>query len=196
MLETNNRCALGPAFQEKSFMAPERPYIVAIDFDGTIVKHHFPYIGEPVPGAFDWLHRFTREGARLILWTMRCCEGSAGDVLTPAIEFCRSRGIHFWGVNENPQQSESRWSTSGKVYAHSYIDDCAAGTPLINDPLTRHAPLPYVDWSLVGPLVFERIKLHKGFWDLDVSALNAGTDVWGVDVSPKTELPEPKMVEL
>lgn len=171
----------------------KQPFIIAVDFDGTLVEHRFPQIGEPVPGAFLWLTRFVRHGgARLILWTMRCCDGTAGDVLTPAVEFCRTRGIEFWGVNENPQQKEARWSTSGKVYAHAYIDDSAAGTPLIQ--WTNGNILPHVDWNKVGPLVMDRINLHNKMRDLDVSEMNTGGQVWGVDVGPKIELPKPKMV--
>lgn len=142
--------------------------IIAIDFDGTIAKHRFPLIGEPVPEAFDYCRQFTDEGASLILWTMRCYEGSLGDVLTPAVEFCRKHGVEFWGVNENPQQTETRWSTSSKVYAHCYIDDSAAGTPLLRDTYSGvhehcrdQAHLPYVNWSLIGPRVLSVIKMLK-----------------------------------
>lgn len=164
-------------------------------FDGTIVKHRFPEIGEPVPAAIYWLKRIQQEGASLILWTMRCREGSLGDVLTPAVEYCRSQGIHFWGINENPQQSESRWSTSGKVYAHVYIDDAAAGTPLLRDA----TPFPYVNWNLVGPHVINVIDTMEklGQLRIDTSEIDHGSTVYSdrLNLNPHVELPKGVIVE-
>lgn len=133
----------------------DRNFIIAVDFDGTIVEHRFPRVGPPVPGAIDWLRKFQLEpDVKLVLWTMRCDEGSIPLVLSDAVAYCRCFGIEFWGINENPQQKESGWSTSGKAYAHVYIDDSAAGIPLI---YTNHH-LPYVDWSIVGPNVMARLE--------------------------------------
>jgi hypothetical protein len=55
-------------------------------------------------------------------------------------------------VNENPEQDT--WTTSRKVYANCYVDDTAVGCPLVQ-PLDARA---YVDWSIVGPLVMQRIE--------------------------------------
>ncbi|MBL4903373.1 MAG: hypothetical protein JKY62_12090, partial [Desulfocapsa sp.] len=44
---------------------------ICIDFDGTVVDHRYPYVGDPVPLAVDWLQRFVELGAKLILFTMR-----------------------------------------------------------------------------------------------------------------------------
>ncbi len=122
--------------------------IVAIDFDGTIVEHVFPEIGAPVPGALDWMKKFQKAGAQLILWTMRSDYQEAGNVLSEAVAYCAKNGIVFYGVNENPDQT---WSDSPKAYAHTYIDDAAAGVPLIYPDEGR----PYVDWDVVGPEVMK-----------------------------------------
>jgi hypothetical protein len=127
--------------------------IIAIDFDGTIVAHEFPQIGAEVPGAFEWMEKFQEAGCKLILWTMRCDTGDSGDVLTQAVEFCRERGIEFFGVNENPQQD---WSASPKAYAHVYIDDAAFGCPLRENP--KMGGRPFVDWDVVGPAVYAMIE--------------------------------------
>ncbi len=171
-------------------------FIVAVDFDGTIVEHRFPKIGMILPGAIHWLHRFVREyDAKLILWTMRCREGSMGDVLSPAVEYCRVYGIEFWGVNENPQQKESRWSTSGKVYAHCYVDDMNAGTPLIHPP---NGDLPYVNWDLVGPHVLSVLDWlqRAGKVRINTAELNQGGSVYSdrLNTSPQVELPTPALV--
>lgn len=125
---------------------------IAIDFDGTIADHRYPDIGDEVPGAFDWMKQFVEAGANLILWTIRCDSEGEGPVLTDAVEFCRSRGVEFYGVNENPRQE---WSKSPKAYAHVYIDDAAFGCPLLENP--RLGGRPFVDWERVGPAVMKMI---------------------------------------
>lgn len=127
---------------------------IAIDFDGTIVEHVFPEIGKPVPGAFKWLKKFQKAGARLILWTMRSDGQDAGDVLTQAVEFCREHGVEFFGVNCNPEQSS--WTTSPKAYAQIYVDDAAFGCPLRENP--RMGGRPFVDWDAVGPSLLTTIE--------------------------------------
>lgn len=133
--------------------------IIAIDFDGTLVDHRFPDIGDEIPGAFDWLKKFQAAGAKLMLWTMRS-DGRTGEgkengpVLAEAVEFCRERGVEFWGINENPEQKS--WTTSLKQYAHLYIDDAAFGCPLRDFP--RSGSRQIVDWSIVGPAVMEFIE--------------------------------------
>jgi len=37
---------------------------LSIDFDGTLVKHKFPEIGEPMPHAFEVLKDLQRAGGR------------------------------------------------------------------------------------------------------------------------------------
>lgn len=136
--------------------------ILCIDFDGTLVDHRFPDIGEPVPGAFRWLKRFQELGALLILYTMRS-DGRTGvgkangPVLTEAVEFCRKQGIEFWAVNDNPEQTT--WTASRKVYAHAYIDDAAIGCPLRENP--RLGGSPFVDWDIVGPATEAAILRRK-----------------------------------
>jgi hypothetical protein len=127
---------------------------IAIDFDGTIADHVFPDIGKAVPGAFKWLKKFQKAGARLILWTMRSDGQECGDVLTAAVEFCRKNGIEFFGINGNPEQHS--WTTSPKVYAHIYVDDAAFGCPLRDNP--RMGGRPFVDWDAVGPAILAQLE--------------------------------------
>lgn len=127
--------------------------IIAVDFDGTLCDHRFPDIGGEVPEAFKYLREFQAAGARLILWTMRN-DRPGEPVLTQAVEWCKERGITFWGVNNNPEQHT--WSQSPKQYAHIYIDDAAFGCPLRDFP--RSGSRPVVDWNIVGPAVLEAIK--------------------------------------
>lgn len=133
--------------------------IIAVDFDGTIVEHRFPAIGDPAPSAFAWLKRFQKLDALLILYTMRSDGRVDGQYtgtnpLTEAVEFCRKHGVEFWAHNDNPEQS---WTSSRKVYAHVYIDDAAAGCPLIPHPIGGGM---VVDWEQVGPYV-EKLILAR-----------------------------------
>ena len=118
---------------------------ICIDFDGTVVTHEYPYIGSPVPGALETLKDLIAKGHKLILFTMR-----SGEPLKDAIEFCGENGIHFYGINENPDQKA--WTLSQKAYGHIYIDDAALGCPLIQALFTR----PYVDWVKIREILVEK----------------------------------------
>ena len=88
---------------------------IAIDFDGTVVTHAYPEIGEDA-GAAPVLKELTDNGCRLILYSMR-----HGKLLDRAVEWFRVRGIPLYAVNENP--SQKRWTSSPKIHADLYIDD-------------------------------------------------------------------------
>ena len=120
--------------------------IIGVDFDGTIVEHRFPAIGERVPGAIETLKKLVARGDRLILWTMR-----DGSYLDDAVLYCEENGVELWGVNENPEQD---WSGSPKAYCHVYIDDAALGCPL-NYSKAVEVGRPAVDWGAVDALLFK-----------------------------------------
>ena len=44
---------------------------IAVDFDGTIVEHRYPRIGEEIPFAVETLKLLQQEKHRLILWSVR-----------------------------------------------------------------------------------------------------------------------------
>jgi len=97
---------------------------LSIDFDGTLVKHKFPEIGEPMPHAFEVLKDLQRAGAKLFLNTCREDEPGGRAYLTEAIRFCRDQGIEFDGVNQNPLEYDFREKgLRRKMFAHIYIDD-------------------------------------------------------------------------
>lgn len=101
--------------------------IIAIDFDGTIVSHKFPEIGED-NGAIPVLKSLIDNGHKLILHTMRGEKPYEGrNLLAEAVEYLEKNDITLWGVNENPEQKS--WTDSPKIYANLYIDDAAVGCP-------------------------------------------------------------------
>lgn len=110
---------------------------IVIDFDGTVVKHKFPQIGESI-GAEKVLNELVHAGHKLILFTMR-----SGDYLTEAIAWFVEKQIPLYGIQLNPTQSS--WTSSNKCYGHIYIDDAALGCPLIYSENER----PWVDWIAV-----------------------------------------------
>ena len=139
---------------------------IAIDFDGTCVKHVFPNVGEDI-GAAPVLRDLVDAGHKLILNTMRSDNkkvkakggiyGEPGDYLTQAVNWFKAREIELYGINNNPTQKH--WTESPKVYAEIYIDDSAIGCPLIHpeDPDEK----PYVDWRKVRYELEERGLLWK-----------------------------------
>ena len=112
--------------------------VIAVDFDGTCVTHEYPYMGSDI-GAVPVLKELTDAGYRLILTTMR-----SGKTEKEAVKWFKDNDIPLWGVNKNPAQKS--WTSSPKVYADLYIDDCALGVPLTTSASSTR---PYVDWTRV-----------------------------------------------
>ena len=131
-------------------MAKDRGYnYIAVDFDGSVVYHVYPHIGEDLPYAVYVLKELKKMGFKLILNTMR-----SGQELEPAVEWFEDRGIFLSGINMNPQQTY--WTQSQKVYANYYIDDCGVGCPVIIDKNGRNA----VDWLRIA-IIFG-IEIQEG----------------------------------
>ena len=87
--------------------------IIAVDFDGTIVEHKYPAIGNEIPFATETLKMLIRDHHRLILWSVR-----EGQLLEDAVNWCRERGVEFWAVNKD--YPEETTATSA---------DCLTGEP-------------------------------------------------------------------
>ena len=116
--------------------------VIALDFDGTVVTHEYPYVGEDV-GAVPVLKELTAAGHQLILFTMR-----SGKLLDEALAWFERNGIELFAVNENPEQKS--WTSSVKVHANIYIDDCALGCPIRFEDGVRR---PFVDWQKVREIL-------------------------------------------
>ena len=125
-------------------MKDKKRYIsIGLDFDGTLVKHKFPLIGEEIPHAVEIINEYSEKYNVLwILNTMR-----TGKLLQDAINWCKEHNIELYGANRNPTQDE--WESSSKTYAQFYIDDSNVCQPLIYEVGIR----PYVDWIAVDKYI-------------------------------------------
>ena len=117
-------------------------YIIAIDFDGTIVTHDYPRVGQPVPYAKEVINMLSANGHKCFLWTMR-----DNKTLEDAKKYCEDNDIKLQCYNQSPDQ----FSTSPKQYATIYIDDAALGCPTSYEHGLSYRP--FVDWYKVAEIL-------------------------------------------
>lgn len=99
--------------------------LIAVDFDGTIVKDEYPAIGKELPFATTTLKALMNEGHHFILWTVR-----RGRLLDEAVEWCRERGVEFYAVNqsfEGEDEKAREHHYSRKLKVDMFIDDRNVG---------------------------------------------------------------------
>lgn len=97
----------------------ELPYIVAVDFDGTLCENAFPEIGEPKQDMIKAVKEYQSCGWKTILWTCR-----NHDALIAALDWCNEHGLEFDAVNTNlPEVQKMFGGDTRKVFADIYIDD-------------------------------------------------------------------------
>lgn len=98
--------------------------VIAVDFDGTIVTHEYPNIGEELPFATETLRMLIRDHHRVILWSVR-----EGKLLQDAIDWCRERGVEFYAINRDYPEEEKEKNNhySRKLKADYFIDDRGIG---------------------------------------------------------------------
>lgn len=94
--------------------------IIAVDFDGTIVEHRYPEIGEERVFATDTLKALIRDGHQLVLWSVR-----EGQLLDDAVNWCRERGVEFYAINKDfPEEDvQNNIHYSRKLKVDLFIDD-------------------------------------------------------------------------
>lgn len=117
---------------------------IAVDFDGTIVRHRYPAIGAEVPFAVQTLKMLAQEGHQLILWSVR-----EGDLLQEAVDWCRERGLEFYAVNRDfPEEDVAKnRNFSRKLKAELFIDDRNVGG------------LP--DWGTIYHMIHEKKSMEQ-----------------------------------
>ena len=93
--------------------------IIAVDFDGTIVEHRYPEIGEELPFATYTLRKLIDDRHQLILWTVR-----RGELLEEAVQWCKDHGVEFYAINKSfPEEEIGEKGLYSKVNADLFIDD-------------------------------------------------------------------------
>lgn len=108
---------------KKTFDYSSLPYIIGVDFDGTLASDCFPYIdsAEPNIELIKNLIEERNKGNKVILWTCR-----TDDCLIDAINFCKKYGLEFDAVNDNIQELKDVGLNPRKIYCNEYIDDKAS----------------------------------------------------------------------
>lgn len=129
--------------------------IIAVDFDGTIVEHKYPYIGKEIPFAIETLKKLKEDKHTLILWTVR-----EEKLLDEAINFCKERGLEFYAVNSNyPEEKKNHDHFSRKLKADIFIDDRNIGG------------LP--DWGTIYRMINEKLTYEDIYCEQDTTYENA-----------------------
>jgi histidinol phosphatase-like enzyme len=105
------------------------PFILAVDFDGTLCDDVFPEQGDFKEDILNKVKEFKKHGAEIILWT--CREGKSLD---EAVKRCKDEGLEFDAVNDNvsdqkdymeEKKKEGEMLALRKIYADFYVDDKA-----------------------------------------------------------------------
>lgn len=103
--------------------------IIAVDFDGTCVRHAFPDIGPEVEDATWGLHELVKMGHELVLWTCRENDPDGRKYLDEAAGWFADRSIPLAAMNERPPDNKDfrRMYLRRKLFADVYIDDAIIG---------------------------------------------------------------------
>ena len=117
---------------------------IAVDFDGTIVEHKYPYIGKEIPFAIYTLKRLAEERHKLVLWTVR-----EGRLLDEAVAFCKERGLEFYAINQDEPDNVPVKSNqcSRKLKVDLFIDDRNVGG------------LP--DWGMIYEMISRKMTYEE-----------------------------------
>ena len=95
---------------------------IAVDFDGTIVEHKYPAIGEELLFSIETLKELQRQQHLIVLWTFR-----SGKELEEAVEYCHQRGLDFYAINKNYPEEVFDDTFSRKINADLFIDNRNSG---------------------------------------------------------------------
>lgn len=101
--------------------------IIAVDFDGVLVRDEFPNIGQPNHNMIEAVKGVIEAGHEVVLWTCR-----VENELAAAVEWCEEHGIRFHTVNGAAFSNMIKYAgvystTPRKIYANYYIDDHGVG---------------------------------------------------------------------
>ena len=117
--------------------------VIAIDFDGTVVEHDFPNIGEIKPHAKEVINKLYDQGHQIVFWTCRsnACTDGRKD-LDEMREWLKENNIKYHKINENSEVVT--YGCKPKIYYDILIDD--------------RSLIFTEDWELTYRLVQDKIK--------------------------------------
>lgn len=100
-------------------MKRTRPWVLAIDFDGTICEESFPKVGALKPDADKYINMLYNEGFHIVINTCR-----SGTYEGMAHHFLKEKGVHYHYLNCNmPYMIEEYGQDCRKISADIYIDN-------------------------------------------------------------------------
>lgn len=107
--------------------------LIALDFDGTCVRHRYPYVGETLPNCVEVLRKLINAGHLICLDTMRDWINPSPlrenqSVMDDALKWFEIHNIPVFSVQ--PHTHASSWTKSTKCHADISIDDRNLGIPL------------------------------------------------------------------
>ena len=134
--------------------------IIYLDFDGTVVEHQYPMLGQYNDGCFEVIQKLQRAGHEIILNTYRvnCDDGTleiALDFLNNNADYKIDPIVKHTASKIHP----GRWNLeSVREQNFLFIDDIGKGTPLRKAVNLRGSKM--VDWATVDAL-FSRHGMYE-----------------------------------
>lgn len=128
---------------------------IYLDFDGTVVEHHYPAIGAPNPHALRVIAKLQAKGHQLILNTYRADLNDGS--LDEALAYLNSCGeiepiTGQLELKVEPPKFDLEAAISNNEL---YIDDISEGTPM--------RPNKVLEWGLmVDWIELERLLIYAG----------------------------------
>lgn len=115
-----------------------RPPVLAVDLDGTIIN---PHTEELIPGARESLIRLKKDGWKIVIWTAR------DDAHEYVPEILQRLGVPFDAVNDNVGEVASK---SRKIFFDAIVDDKNVSFDNGWDGVVRDLEDRRKDWQHAG----------------------------------------------
>lgn len=128
---------------------------IYLDFDGTVVEHHYPALGAPNPHALRVIAKLQANGHHIILNTYRADLNDGS--LEEALAYLNSSGeiepiTKYLEAKVNPPRFDLEEALR---LDELYIDDISEGTPMRRNKALEYGMM--VDW-----IELERLLINAG----------------------------------
>lgn len=131
---------------------------IYLDFDGTVVEHHYPALGAPNPHALRVIAKLQANGHQVILNSYRADLNDGS--LEEALDYLNSSGeiepiIEYLEAKVNPPYFDLNEAIhKGELY----IDDISEGIPMRPNKVLEYGLM--VDWIELERLLIKHGILH------------------------------------